>query len=74
MPSRRDLCSKDGAHWLAREIEHYWRQRGSEAIEVWVQPGQRVNHGENGKMGIRHDVRSNMVNGFPPDWTQEMGT
>lgn len=73
MPSRRDLCSKDGATWLARQIEFYWRKRGSEKIEVWAEPGRRENKGENGGFGVRYDVRSNMVNGFPPDWTQEMG-
>jgi hypothetical protein len=73
MPSQRDLCSKDGAQWLAREIEHYWRQRGSKAIEVWSEPGPRSWKNESGCHGARYDVRSNMVNGFPPDWTQEMG-
>jgi len=69
MPVRPDYCSKDGAHKLAKKIEEYWRAKGSKQIDTWVEPGARVSGSESTSANVRFDVRTNMVNGLPPDMT-----
>jgi hypothetical protein len=68
VPARPDHSSKDGAHKLAREIERYWREKGSTKIEAWVEPGAKIDGNQSTSHNARFDVRTNLVNGLPPDF------
>lgn len=51
----------EGAIALARRLEAYWRDKGSTEVKVWT---EAVNHTK----GSYLIVRSNLVNGMPPDF------
>jgi hypothetical protein len=58
-----ELCDAEGARKLKERIEAYWAEKGfSVAVtlprEVYV-PQMRTS---------RHDVRSDMVDGYPKEW------
>lgn len=65
----QDLSTEQGARQLARDLEAYWKARGSKKIKAW---SERVYGGKRGQAFICYGTRSNMVDGLPPDWTPEM--
>ena len=50
-----------GAIQLAKRLETFWRSKGSTEVKVWTEP---VNH----IPGSYLIIRSNLVNGMPPDF------
>jgi hypothetical protein len=55
-----DHCDNAGAHALAARIKHFWHKKGH-AVAV------RVEHESGSKCGPIWVVRSNMLDGMPPE-------
>lgn len=53
--------SDEGAELLARRLQAFWRDKGSTEARFWTEP---INHAK----GSYLIVRSNLVNGMPPDF------
>ena len=65
-PSEEDYLDIDGASRLKQKIEAYWRARGHN-VQIFFQHGPFVP----ALRSARVDIRSTMVNGFPPDWRRD---
>lgn len=64
--TEKDYCSAEGAAELKAQIEHYWRERGYEVRVDLVQAGF-----EAVMRSCRHDMRSDLVNGWPTRTREE---
>ena len=59
----RDVCTRDGAEALARDLTAWWHARGFPQVQHWVAavPAQGAARKE-----PVWAVRSNLINGLPP--------
>ena len=57
----REHCDAEGSKKLAQRIKDYWGSRGR-IVEVWTKEEAFTQAMRSG----RFDVRSDMVNGYPP--------
>jgi hypothetical protein len=58
-----DYLTCSGAYVLAESVRHYWHERGSKKLNVWVEPINKADP------DTGYQVRSNLRNGLPPDLT-----
>ena len=64
-----DYASRRGAEAIAAAVRAYWTQRGHMVVHTWVE-GNRFKGSEHTHPCVLWCVRSNLVNGLPPN--QEM--
>jgi hypothetical protein len=62
VPDRKNFCNRQGAELLAFEIQEFWHKRGYTQVRAEVVLGPRSNKG--GHVAV---VRTNLVNGLPPE-------
>lgn len=62
----RELWTRDGAEYLARKLVKFWRDKGY-SIHAWTVPAKGGSQFDNRP---RYDVRSDLVNGWPPQKTR----
>lgn len=62
---KNDYCTREGAERLKAQIEAYWAERGQDVKINLVQGGFLPS-----MRSARTDVRSNMVNGVPTEFSE----